>query len=75
MKQMTGATKDYKDRLAQSVSPEVYAAVCIAAVQILDGLPKDVPLGTLSGALMLAATAFAEGAGSAQALIDAKAGK
>lgn len=68
---MSGATKEQKDRLHRSVDAPTYKQIQDTAVKVLDGLPKDVPLGTLTAALMLAATAFAEGASHAERLIKA----
>lgn len=70
---MVGATQDYKRLLRKSLDTKTYEATSAHAVQILKSLPADVPLGTMTAALMLAATAFAEGASHAVRLIDDKA--
>lgn len=66
---MAGATKDYKARLRAQVDDATYTEIERAAVKILGALPKDVRLGSLTAALMMAATAFAEGASQAERLI------
>lgn len=68
---MNGATQRWKANLRRNVDDDTFNTVCRTALQIINGLPKDVPLGSLTGALMLAATAFAEGASQAPRLIDA----
>ncbi len=69
---MTGATNDYKAQLRRSVDDATYKEIKGAALRILDTLPKNVPLGSLTAALMLAATAYAEGASQASRLITTK---
>lgn len=66
-----GATQAYKAKLRALVDAGTVVDVQRTANQILEGLPKDMPLGTLTAALMLAATAYAEGATSARVLIEA----
>jgi hypothetical protein len=65
---MSGATQQYKQQMRLSVDAATFADIQAAATQILKQLPKY-PLGTTTAALMLAATAFAEGSTHAEQLI------
>ena len=67
---MAGATKDYKAGLDAQVTPAVAKEIRLVAQRIIQGLPGDVPLGTLAAGLMLAATAYAEGASHADLVIQ-----
>ncbi len=69
---MVGATASYKAHLQRNVTPAVFADVVRLSGQILESLPKDAPLGTLTAAVMLAATAFAENAAQARRLIETR---
>lgn len=66
-----GATQSMKVELQRQVDAATYGDITTAAHLILGSLPKKYPLGTLTAALMLAATAYAEGASHADALINA----
>lgn len=68
---MKGATHAFRSDLQGKVDDPTYRAVVRTALTVLDNAPKDVPLGTLAAAMILAATAFAEGASQAKTLIEA----
>lgn len=73
MKQaMSGATQEYKAKLRASVDAATYRDVVRVALRLLEHLPKDAPLGTITAGLMFAATAYAEGASHAASLIAGK---
>jgi hypothetical protein len=72
---MKDATQDYKRRLRASVSDQDYQEIANASIQILRTLPPSVKLGNLAAALMLAATAFAEGGSQADRLIEEEQGR
>jgi len=60
-----------KFRLKGQTEPRDYAEILRTAADIIRRLPDGVPLGNLTAALMLAATAQMEGAlGTAAALIE-----
>lgn len=65
-----GSTKRYRDQIRQAVSKETAKEIERISVRILQSLPNDERLGNLTAGLMLAATAFAEGAFEAQKLIE-----
>lgn len=69
MDRVTGATQQQKAQLREHVDADTYEAICATALRILDNLPTDVGLGTLTAALTLAATAYIESAPHAQVLI------
>lgn len=69
-RQFNGATRDMKARLAQQVDEQTMKEIKRAAHEILASLPKSYPLGTLTAAIMLASTAYAEGAASAERLLE-----
>lgn len=64
--------QEWKRKLAEEVSPEVYAATCQLALYLLKHVPADMPLGTATAGLMLAAMAYNESAQNAKALIREK---
>ena len=66
----TGATQQLKAQFRRQVDDATYRQIAQAAHDILGALPKKYPLGTLTAALMLAATAYAESAPHASKLIE-----
>ena len=65
-----GATQALKSHFRQQVDAATYQQIAQAAHDILGALPAKYPLGTLTAALMLAATAYAESAPNAARLVD-----